>query len=384
MQRKERPSQRVRRFVREYTDGLSQEEVRRLFDREAAEAYRVLTRDQTEPEPKDQLKRFLHRCRLVFLGISYKLTPARRALFVVSLLCFLLSLTNLSFDLGAYDGSWSFRLEYSPFWSVIGFGCLLFLLTLELVDKVRVRDELEVARQLQGELLPRGNLELPGYALAHSYRTANEVGGDYYDFQRLSDGRLALVVGDASGHGMAAGLVMAIANATLKTALDIDPACQRVHAVLNRTICRTGDRRTFMSLFYGLLEPSKGRLEYVCAGHPFPLLRRADGAVEELGQGGLPLGLRDPLAARCFTVTLAPGDRLLLYSDGLPEALSTTGAAFGYERLSRLLAAGGSPQQIHDRILAEFDRHTEGEPLKDDLTLMVLERQLPLPPVPAS
>ena len=94
----------------------------------------------------------------------------------------------------------------------------MFLLALELVDRVLVRDELEVARQLQRDLLPSERPDCPGYRIAHSYRTANEIGGDYYDFLPLPDGRLALVIGDASGHGMAAGLLMAIANAALKLA----------------------------------------------------------------------------------------------------------------------------------------------------------------------
>jgi serine phosphatase RsbU (regulator of sigma subunit) len=269
----------------------------------------------------------------------------------------------------------SIRVETSPFWSVASLACLMFLLALELVDKVRVRDELEVARQVQRDLLPRRAPEVPGWRFAHSYRTANEVGGDYYDFQPAAGGRLALVVGDASGHGMAAGLVMAIANATLRTALDIDPGCQQVLALLNRVICRTGDRRTFMSLFYGLLDPASGRLEYVGAGHPFPLLRRSAGRVVELGRGGLPLGLRDPLPVEPEALTLAPGDLLLLYSDGLPEAVNAGGQAFGFERLAQLLGEGGAPQEVHDRILAAFDAHLAGTPLKDDLTLVVVERE---------
>lgn len=382
MSRKDRGVERIRSFVKEYTAGVSQAELRRLFDREASEAYAVLTRDQKEPEPQDGFKRFLHRCQLLFLGISYKLTPVRRVLFAASLVAFLLGLFDFDLAAKAGDGSWAVRVDFSPFFTFAAFACLLFLFALELVDRVRVRDELEVARQLQKELLPQGVVTLPGYRLAHSYRTANEVGGDYYDLLHLADGRVALVVGDATGHGMAAGLVMAIANATLKTALDLDPSCEAVLALLNRTLCRTGDRRTYMTLFYGLLDPATGRLEYASAAHPFPLLRRASGEVMELGRGGLPLGLRDPLPVTCEKVELAPDDLLLLYSDGLPEALSTQGQAFGFQRVADFLAPGGTPQEIHDRVLAAFDRHTTGEPLKDDLTLMVLLREPELPPVP--
>ena len=130
-----------------------------------------------------------------------------------------------------------------------------------------------------------------------------------------------------------------------------------------------------MSVFYALLDPATGQLEYVSAGHPFPFLRRADGSVEELGQGGLPLGIREPLPYRPGTTTLAPGDLLVLYTDGLVEATDPRGTeAFGYERLRALTASGGEPQALHDGILAAFDAHVGGEPLLDDLTLVVVAR----------
>jgi sigma-B regulation protein RsbU (phosphoserine phosphatase) len=365
---------RLEEFVREYTAGLSARELQRLFDRDAQNAYSVLTREQSlEHEPKGRAKRFLFRLKVVFLGLSYKLTPPRRLLFAASLLCAFVGLLNVTVQQTVHGRH--LTIEFSPLWYLASIGALLFLLALELVDRIRVRDELEVARELQAELLPRQVPDLPGYRFAHSYRTANEVGGDYYDFLTLPDGRLALMVGDASGHGMAAGLVMAIANATWKTALDLDPAPERVLALLNRTLCRTRGKRTFMSVFCALLDPTTGQLEYVSAGHPFPFLRRADGRVEELGVGGLPLGIRESLKVQPGTTTLAPGDLLVLYTDGLVEATDPRGAeAFGFDRLKALVAAGGAPQPLHDRILDAFDLHVAGEPLLDDLTLVVVAR----------
>ena len=251
---------------------------------------------------------------------------------------------------------------------------MTFLLALELVDRVLVRDELEVARQLQRDLLPTTAPDLAGYRIAHSYRTANEIGGDYYDFFPLPGGRYVLVIGDASGHGMAAGLLKATANAALKLATEVDPAPERVAALLNRVLVRTGDRRAFMSLFYGVLTPTSGEIEYVCAGHPFPLLRRASGAVEELGRGSLPLGIRDGLESAAATVTLERGDLLLLYSDGLPEAVNAAGEAFGYDALRQLLRVEGQPQAIHDRVLGALKAHVAGEPLKDDVSIVVVFR----------
>ena len=373
--------ERLHDFVREYTDGLNPRDVRRLFNRDAARAYAVLTREHsTVPEPKKGLKRFFFRAKLAFLGLSYKLTPPRRLLFAVSLLSFLIGLFS---DSGFTYSSKGTRIavQFTPFWFGISVGCLIFLLALELVDRIRVRDELEVARELQNDLLPHDLPLVPGYLFAHSYRTANEVGGDYYDLTLLPDGRLSLMLGDASGHGMAAGLVMAIADATLNTALDLDPSPERVLTLLNRTLCRTGTKRTFMSVFYAVLIPQTGELQYVCAGHPFPLLRRANGAIEELGCGGFPLGLREPLDVVRRSVTLQPGDLLLLYTDGLPEAVDAMGKiAFGYERIQATLELGGTPQAVHDGILRNFDRHVGEEALLDDLTLVVVARLPPLPP----
>ena len=246
---------------------------------------------------------------------------------------------------------------------------------LELVDRIQVRDEVELARELQRDLLPSSPPELPGWAVANSYRTANAIGGDYHDFQRTADGRLAIVVGDASGHGMAAALIMAIANTTLKAAIDVDPEPRAVLTRLNQALFRTGGRKAFMTCFYGVLDPENGRLEYACAGHPFPLLLRAGGELGELGTGALPLGIKESVTVTPEAVSVEPGDRLLFYSDGLPEALDDAkGRAFGFGRLRELLAARGTAREIHDRVLAAFDEHVGSSPLADDLTLVVVHR----------
>lgn len=373
---------RLERFVKEYTAGLDHRDLRRLFDKDASRAYQVLTREhEGTPEPKGGFKRFFYRVKLAFLGLSYKLTPARRILFAGSLLAFLIGFVNDP-HLAVTRGQNRWSLDVSPFWFGVSLAMMAYLLALELVDRIRVRDELEVARELQEDLLPHDVPPIPGYDFACSYRTANEVGGDYYDLTPLPDGRISLLVGDASGHGMAAGLVMAIANATLKTALDLDPTPERVIALLNRTLCRTGTKRTFMSVFYALLDPRTGVMDYVCAGHPFPVLRRSDGALEELGCGCLPLGMREPLEVQRETVQLQPGDLVLLYTDGLAEALDSQGReAFGYPRIAALAGAGGSPRTVHDRIVNAFERHVGGEPLKDDVTVLIAARLPPLPVV---
>jgi hypothetical protein len=371
--------QRCKAIAREYTAVLLSREMRRLFDRDAAHAYEVLTREHSQdPEPRGRIGKYLYRAKLAFLGLSSKLTPARRMLFALSLFAFAAGFFQRP-EVRYGHGGLQIAIDFSPFYFFASLLCMIYLLALELVDRIRIRDELVVARELQADLLPQQIATVPGYTFAHSYRTANEVGGDYYDVTPLPGGRVALFVGDASGHGMAAGLVMAIANATLKTALDIDPSPDRVLHLLNRTLCRTGTRRTFMSVFYGLLDPTLGILEYVCAGHPFPLLRRESGDIEELGTGGLPLGLRDDLPIRSHKVAIRPGDLLVMYTDGLAEAIDLQGRAFGYDGIRHVLEPGGVPAIVHDQIRNAFDRHIGDEPIRDDLTLLVMNRLPPLP-----
>jgi len=256
---------KVQSFVRDYTDGLTASDLKRLVGPEASRAFDVLTREHAGDEPRGRVRRLWHRTKILFLGLSYKLTPPRRLLFAASLL---LALVGLVVD-SQQPNLGNARVLLSL--SVVG---LTWLLGLELADRVLVRDELEVARHLQRALLPERPPEVPGWHFAFSSRTANTIGGDYFDLLPLEDGRLAVVVGDASGHGIAAGLLMAIASSTIKLALDTDPAPTAVLSMVNTALYRTGDRRAFMTLFLGLLEPGTGRLEFASAGHPFPVLRR--------------------------------------------------------------------------------------------------------------
>lgn len=375
--RRDRPGrfQRFEQFVRDYTAGLRKEDVRQLFTREMAQTYAVLARDQDErAEPKRRVFRFFYRIRIVLLGLAFRLSPARRLLFAVALLAGLLAMSDNRFSVSGSHGT-VFAWDASGFWSFVSVVAFVCLLAMELVDRVLVRDELEVARGVQRQLLPAGEVTIPGWSVAHGYRTANEVGGDYYDFLPLDGGRVALAVGDASGHGMAAGLVMALASAAIHTAAELDPAPLAVARAVHRVVLRTGGARAFMSLFYGVLDPVTGELEYVGAGHPFPLLRRRSGELEELGRGALPLGMRPALELPADRVRIEPGELLVLYSDGLPEGLGSDGEAFGFDRLRELGRQGGDAAAVHRRILAAFDGWRRAdESLADDLTLVVLAR----------
>ena len=356
---------RLRESVRDYTGGLKAREVPGLIGREARQAYMVLIRERAdEPEPSSFIKRWWYRTRTLFVALSYKLSPTRRVLFAVCLILAILSL--IPPEAGAYA---------FPPTAVYGFIGMVILLGLELADRILVRDELEVARELQHELLPKEAPAVEAYDFAFSYRAANTIGGDFYDFLELPDGRLLLVIGDASGHGMAAGLLMAIANSTLKVASDLESSPVAIAKLVNRALYQTGGRRAFMTLFLGLLSPDEGRLEYCCAGHPYPLLRRADGKILELGRSSLPLGLRLDLELTSQVATLEAKDLLLLYTDGIPEAIDTQGEAFGFERLKEIMATGGEPRAVHDRILGQLARFEGDVTPADDRSLVLIERQ---------
>ncbi|MBZ0113193.1 MAG: PP2C family protein-serine/threonine phosphatase [Thermoanaerobaculia bacterium] len=355
---------KTRQILRDYAGDLQSQDLTRLFSRDAAQAYSVLTRDQ-DPTLKHGA---LARIKRLFLGMSFHLGPARRVLFCTTMIFTFLGLFEWTINLLPGFPS----IDSQPTFHLLAILGLAFLLALELVDRVKIRDELEIARQLQREILPHEAPPTPGYAFAHSYTTAQAIGGDYYDFIPTSDGRLVLIAGDASGHGIAAGLLMVIASSTLKLAIDGDPEPSKVVGLLNRALCGTGGSRAFMTLFYGLLEPTTGHLDYICAGHPFPLLRRTGGRIEELGTGSLPLGLRPQESWATESARLNRGDMLLLYSDGFPESVRSSGESFGFERLRTLMAPGGSPSEIHRRIVDDHSRFLGDEDPLDDVSLVVV------------
>lgn len=357
-------------YWRRYTAGVEPKGLRSLVDRDAPRVYSVLMRDRERPKQlRGTARNFFVDARLLFESISEKLPPARRLIFGLSLLFALLALVRIELVTlpGIFAGPRLFML--------LAVGGLLFLLAVELVDRVLVRDELEVARQLQNDLLPKSPPLVPGWLVAHSWRTANDIGGDYHRFEPLADGRWAIVVADASGHGMAAGLLMAITDTALRIALELDPAPDAVATLLHRALLRTGDRRAFVTLFYGLLHPASGEIEFVSAGHPSPIVRRANGSLEEPAQGALPLGMRTESRPFRGALRLAPGDLMVIATDGLFEALDVHERAFGWERLRQEVSRpGGGAQGVHDRLREAVERHAGEAPASDDRTLVVLER----------
>jgi sigma-B regulation protein RsbU (phosphoserine phosphatase) len=248
-------------------------------------------------------------------------------------------------------------------------------------DLARANEQIDrEARQvgeLQRALLPASVPQVAGLEIATSYEPTGRAGGDSYDVFQLNPGRWCMLIGDASGHGLAAAVVMAIVQAVLHAhpAGAAGPAALLAHA--NRQLC---DKQIggFFTAFLGVFEPASRRLTYANAGHPPPLLKRAGGGSVRALVGALsyPLGIDDAEKFGEAAVTLEPGDNVLLYTDGITEARDPSGDEFSPERLTRAFgSAGGGPAEVIDRVRAAVHAHQHGQPAPDDQTL-VLARAL--------
>jgi serine phosphatase RsbU (regulator of sigma subunit) len=248
----------------------------------------------------------------------------------------------------------------------------------EAKERERIEQELRVASLIQQTLLPKTLPELPGYDVAAYYQPAREVGGDFYDFLDLEDGRFGLVVGDVTDKGVPAALVMATTRTMLRAAaqrlLSPGEVLQRVNDVLVQDI----PPNMFVTCLYAILDTESGRLVYANAGHDLPYRRRAgrsDGA-EELRARGMPLGLMPGMGYEEKEIVLEKGESVLFYSDGLVEAHDPRREMFGFPRLQGLVGAqrsGGS--SLISFLLSELRRFTgEGWEQEDDITLVTLDR----------
>jgi hypothetical protein len=245
-----------------------------------------------------------------------------------------------------------------------------------IADRERQKVELETARRIQSSILPELPPEVYGVRMAHAYRPATEVGGDFYDVLALEDGRLAVAVGDVAGHGVSSGLVMSMAKSALAVQVTFRPEVEAVFGTLNRMIYQSARKRLLTTLCYALLDPRSRELFYASAGHLFPYRVSAGGGVHALESVSYPLGVRGELKVRVRSERLEAGDMLFLFSDGVIESRPEgTDEPFGFERLEASLArhAGGGAVGLRDGVLEDLERFVGNVPLEDDLTVLVLQ-----------
>jgi len=349
---------------------LKTSDVTRLYQHEWPETRAMLIADHRDAiDGQRGIKRFIRIRSAILYGLAKRLAPHRRIIFLIAFLWFFLCLTVVIMHRGNLD-----------VWPLVEMGgafvLVVLLLAMELADKIKIRDELELARDLQAGLIPKVMPRLEQYEIAAFNRIANTVGGDIYDFVPLGDGSVAVLFGDASGHGMAAGLVMAVAHAAFRTQLDVDPSPEGIISSLNRILCRTGGNRSFFSCCYVLLERD-GSFSATVAGHPQIVKVGADGRIAaRLGCGSYPLGVKPNMTWESLDGMLAPGERLLFHSDGLTEARNAAEEEFGDATVDSVIgwSPSASPAALVDTIVAEWNLFTGGRAPEDDVSVAVVAR----------
>src|SRR5919112_1846873 len=245
----------------------------------------------------------------------------------------------------------------------------------EMRDRERVEHELRVAQRIQHSLLPRDLPQLEGWEISHDYRPAREVGGDFYDFLSLEDGRVGVVIGDVSGKGVPAALVMACTQSVLRA------VAKRTGITPGKTLEEANDvlfayvpPNMFATCFYAVLDPREGRLQYANAGHSLPC-RWRKGLATDLRASGMPLGLMSGMTYEERETVLLPGDGVLFYSDGLIEAHDQQREMFGIPRMEEFVVAHPGGAALVESLLTELERFTGMEQeQEDDITLLTLQR----------
>jgi sigma-B regulation protein RsbU (phosphoserine phosphatase) len=238
----------------------------------------------------------------------------------------------------------------------------------------RLAHELDQARDTQMRLVPAEPLRLGSWEVTGRVVPARQVGGDSFDYFVVGGRRLGFSIGDVSGKGMPAALLMMTAQGYLRVFCTGDRPLPEKLRLLNQGVVRSAQPGKFITLFYGELDPEEGVLRYVNAGHNYPLLRRADGSLEPLIEGGLMLGFGEDMEFVEGEASMAPGDTLLLYSDGVSEAMDLRGQEYGETRLQEAWRRHGTlpPAECIAKLMAEVESFRAGAPQSDDITLVVL------------
>jgi PAS domain S-box-containing protein len=242
--------------------------------------------------------------------------------------------------------------------------------------RVRLKEEARMARNIQTNLLPKGHPEIAGYDIAGKNVPALNVGGDYYDFIRLDEDRIAIGLGDVSGKGLAASLVMANVQATIRGLALFDDDPRDCMEKANRLLFRSTDSRTFVSLFYGILDTRRHTIRYSNAGQDMPILFSAAGKCIRLGTRGIALGMKENVVYEEEEISIHPEDRLLIYSDGISEAMNKELEEFGQERIERVIRKNSADRAevLVEKIFSAVSTHLGPLSPNDDMTVVLIRR----------
>jgi sigma-B regulation protein RsbU (phosphoserine phosphatase) len=357
------------------TEGLALSELWTQFKNEAQSGYRLYSREvpHEELDGKSRGQRFRKVAGALFWAILNKLSPARR---IVLLIGVFLLISTVSFRFG------DFILETDGL-HVMGGLVILGLFLLEVADRVTLKRDLQIAREIQNWLVPQTPPPVSGMDVAFFNRPANTVAGDYYDvFQRKcavdrAEDPFVIAVADVAGKSLPAALLMATFHASLHTLSAQPGSLVELTTALNRFACEhsSGGRR-FTTAFLAEYDPRSGTLTYINAGHNAPILQRANGTVERLDRGGLPLGIMLDNAYDAGTVVICPGDMLVIFTDGLIEALNAAGEEYGEGRLLANILANRrcDAKETIARITRVLESFVGMAPQHDDITCLIARK----------
>ncbi len=379
-------------FFRRYTADLTSEELGQLFTRETPEAYRFFARgiNTAELEGLPWYQRVIKYAQGFFLAFTMRLSPARRLMYGVALAMAVIGLLQLFTGFGLMRVPIPVALFFvhirvpapafsdGTLWLLGGFLLMNLLVLLEVADRLSLKRDLEVAREIQQAMLPDGTWSGPGVEAFGLTKPANTVGGDFYDILPQPDGTVLLALGDVAGKASPAALLMALLLAILRTLVDERLPLPELVKRLNLQVARHAPPSRFITLFLASFEPASGRLTFVNAGQTPPLLRRQNGTIERLMSGGVALGMFEGSTYEAGEAQLNPGDALLMYSDGITEAESPDGQPFDEAGLERTLALHAGAYQasaaatLGRAVFDAVERHRRDQRLADDLTVLVL------------
>jgi phosphoserine phosphatase RsbU/P len=363
---------RTRSFWQRVSEGSDLDDLWAQFTADARASYGFYGKDVNweEVEALPHWRRPFFVAKQFFWALMMKLSPARRVLLLVALALLVLS------SMRARVGSIVMDAKFEWF-SVL---LLLLLLSLELADKVVMKRDLEIAREIQTWLVPSLPPHVPNAEIAFATRPQNSVAGDYYDafyptVSAAEGGKLMLVIADVAGKSVPAALLMATMQASLRTVAGEDAPLDALVPRLNRYACAHSlDGRRFTTAVLGQYEHATGKLTYVNAGHNAPVLRRADRTLEELDKGGLPLGIEPAAVYEAGETALRPGDVLIFFTDGCVEAFNAGGDEFGTQRWLKAIRElpEGSAQESLLSLMKRVDEFVGATRQADDITCMIL------------
>jgi phosphoserine phosphatase RsbU/P len=363
-----------------FTRDLSSAAFEDLLQRDTPDAFRFFSReiDLDSLVRRPWYQRYPLAAWRVFLALAFRLSPARRFLFAVAVP--FVAVGWVRFAVALVSG----QLDLGFAYALVSATLLCGLLVFELRDKLALKGDLEIARQIQFGLLPFAPFERNGTGVVSAMRPANTVGGDYFDIIELGAGRIAIAVGDVAGKGIPAALLMALLQGSLRTLITAGLRGPDLVQALNRHLHANIPSNRLITLFYGEYDPYSGELSYVNAGHNAPFLVQGGGA-SRLAATGMALGIVADASYEARLAGLGPGDRLVLFTDGVSEAFDAADNEYGEDRLEAFLLSHGhlAEAAVVDAIREDVLRFCGHVPPRDDMTLMIVARRpVPGPPPP--